>query len=601
MRFFYTGLLTIFCVMVLTLSNHAQNVAKLEIIHPKNNSTINASTVYFTGNTEPDAVLTINGKPAKVSPKGAFSEVISLNRGTNNIILKTSSAQGQNEIMYTINVPAYETTIPAYPIKIDTASVYPQKNILFRAGDAINVSFKGSTGLKASFSIGDKVKNIPMVEQIPKNTYSQPEFGKQNQVSSVPVKGYYKGFYKIQYDDNFSNEQIKIQLTSPKQKLSSIAKGKLSTIPYNSPPLIGEVTTDYAVTRTAPDQSRLTPLPFGTLLSLTGKIGDVYRFKYSNSLSGWISEKDIQILPPQSMWAESTVRLLSVDSNADDIYIKIPLTQKLPFIIEQTSENQMNLRLFGAKMDVDLFSYDGAEDFIKELKWIQESDDCLKLNISANSKQFWGYSYYYNGNTLVLKLRKAPKVDTFAPLQNKIICIDAGHGGTEPGAIGLTGVPEKTINLGIARELKTILEFKGARVIMTRNSDETTEIFSRVKTANANNSQVIISIHNNSLPSSRNPLEEHGTSVYYYHSQSLPLAKFLHQSLLDMTGFKDFGVFYDSLVMTRPTEAPSVLLEVGFMINPDEYNQLITPEFQEKAAYGIAQGLENFFLIQTQE
>ena len=55
---------------------------------------------------------------------------------------------------------------------------------------------------------------------------------------------------------------------------------------------------------------------------------------------------------------------------------------------------------------------------------------------------------------------------------------------------------------------------------------------------------------------------------------------------------------YSSFVLTRPTEAPSVLVEVGFMINPDEYDLLITPKFQEKAATGISQGLENFFLSQ---
>jgi len=375
-------------------------------------------------------------------------------------------------------------------------------------------------------------------------------------------------------------------------------KQVVQSLPFKPLSFIAEITKDYAVIRTAPAQDRLTPLPQGTTFNITGKKGNYYRFKYSDSKNGWISENDIKILPTGNYFSENIISTLNVDSDKNYVYLKLPLAQKTPFLIDQSNTNQLNLKIYGAKAGVNLVSYDNASDFIKELKWTQESNDCLNLAINLNSKQFWGYKYYYEGNCLVLRLRKPPVVNVYYPLSGKIICIDAGHGGTELGSVGPTGVPEKIINLAIAQNLKEILEEKGAKVIMTRTSDEDVGLYDRVDIANLNEAQVIISIHNNALPDGKNPYIEHGTSTYYYHSQSLPLAKSIQQSLVPVMGFKDLGVLYSSFVLTRPTEALSVLVEVGFMINPDEYNLLITPEFQEKAAIGISQGLENFFLSQ---
>jgi len=232
------------------------------------------------------------------------------------------------------------------------------------------------------------------------------------------------------------------------------------------------------------------------------------------------------------------------------------------------------------------------------IKLTQDLNNCLNLSIKTNSKQFWGYKYYYEGKTLVLRLRKPPQINSKHPLKGKVICIDAGHGGTELGSVGPTAIPEKLINLEIAENLKKILEKKGAKVIMTRDSDKDVGLDDRVNIANSNEAQVIVSIHNNALPDGKDPYIEHGTSTYYYHSQSLPLAKSIQKSLVPVMGFKNLGVLHSSFVLTRPTEALSVLVEVGFMINPDEYNLLITPEFQKKAAIGISRGLENFFLSQ---
>ena len=356
------------------------------------------------------------------------------------------------------------------------------------------------------------------------------------------------------------------------------------------------VKSDYAVTRTAPGKDRLTPLPRGTVIAVTGKIGDSYRFRYSDLREGWISKHDIKHLFKKTSPPNAALTSVNADSDEHYVCIKAALSKKIPFIIDEVSPSEIKLKLYGVISGIDNIPPEKTCGFMKEIRLDRESKDCFSLSIKTACNNFWGYKYYYEGKNLVLRFRKPPETNPLYPLAGKIICLDAGHGGKELGSVGPTAVAEKTVNLAIAKNLKEILEAKGAKVIMTRDSDRYVELYHRVKIANAQNAQIIISIHNNALPDGKNPYEEHGTTAYYYHPQSVPLAESIQDSLVQTLGFKNLGVNHGSFVLTRPTEAPSVLVEVGFMINPDEYSLLITPEFQQKAAMGIAKGLENYLL-----
>ncbi len=422
-------------------------------------------------------------------------------------------------------------------------------------------------------------------------------------INNKPVKVWSNGAFVevVSLNKGINKINVKTSTKTTSKEINYILKvpekqSTTSSRPQKPLSFTAEVAKDYVVTRTAPGQDRLTPLLKGTLIEITAKSGNNYRFKYSDNLSGWIARKDIKYLYKRNNLPDIKITDLNVDADENYVYLKVSLPQKVPFIIEQPSENEMKLKLFRAVSLINGVSSDNTNHFIKELKWTQDSKDCLSLSIKTTASNFWGYKYYYEGNNLVLRLRKPPETNFFYPLFGKTICIDAGHGGKESGSVGPTAVAEKTINLQIAENLKKILESKGAKVIMTRVSDKYVDLYDRVHIANSNNAQILVSIHNNALPDGKNPYEEHGTTTYYYHSQSIPLAKSIQKALVQLLGFKDSGIHNSSFVLTRPTEVPSVLVEIGFMIYPEEYNLLIMPEFQEKAALGIASGLENFFL-----
>ncbi len=587
------------CIAIFVLLIHIMPANALEVIYPKDNAHINAYSTFFVGNTNTGASLKINNETVKVHPDGGFVHVIKLKPGANNINITSSYENTNEKVTRTIHTPEYVKTIPRYPLKINENSLQPRNSVIYKPGDILQVSFMGSTGNKAYFSIGKKRKNITMYEQPPKYIRTGPVYGKASKGSSIPVKGIYKGTYRIQEKDVFKNESITVKLVSSRGKISHTLPVTVSTIPPGHPPVIAVVKNDHATVRTHPGKSRLTPLPEGTRLNLTGRIGDNYRFKMGETLEGWIHEDDITLLPEGTPELGSAIDLIDINSGKEKIYFKIPLSQKHPFIIEQPVANEMYLKIFGVKADIDLFSYENKDEFLKEVKWTQETKNSVKINITVNSRQFWGYKYYYEGENLVVEIEKPPVIDPEKPLKGITICLDPGHGGEELGVVGPTGIPEKQVNLEISEKLKAILEKRGANVVMTRTIDEEAGLYERVKFANYNNARILLSIHNNSLPDGRNPYKEHGTSTYYYHSQSLPLAKTLHKALLEDLQFKDFGLFWSSFALTRPEETLAVLLELGFMINPDEYSLLTNPEFQDKIARSIARGLDYFMFVNS--
>lgn len=199
----------------------------------------------------------------------------------------------------------------------------------------------------------------------------------------------------------------------------------------------------------------------------------------------------------------------------------------------------------------------------------------------------FGYSGKFNGNTFVLKIRKAPK-----SIKGLKIAIDAGHGGSECGAISCHCDKEKDINLAISKYLEAELKKRGAHVLMTRKNDVYVGLRERVDFANRHDAAILVSIHGNALPDCANPNMHSGTSVYYYYPQAKPLADNVLQSMTKAAGTNNDQVRQGSLALVRNTNALSILIEVAYLINPDDSDLLRNPEFQKRCAKAIADGIE---------
>lgn len=182
---------------------------------------------------------------------------------------------------------------------------------------------------------------------------------------------------------------------------------------------------------------------------------------------------------------------------------------------------------------------------------------------------------------------------------SKLIVLDAGHGGTDPGAIGyLNGneVLEKNLTLEITYKVKEILENAGYSVSMTRSGDTLPSLVDRPTQANAENAAVFVSIHINSVDSVP---DANGTEVFYassnngseYGTTSEKLATNILNRMLYYMGSTNRGVKTAEHAVTKRCEMPAALAEVGFITNPTEVYNMTTSEYQYKAAQGIAEGI----------
>ncbi|WP_236639343.1 N-acetylmuramoyl-L-alanine amidase [Pelosinus sp. UFO1] len=214
---------------------------------------------------------------------------------------------------------------------------------------------------------------------------------------------------------------------------------------------------------------------------------------------------------------------------------------------------------------------------------------------TANKKSF----------RVVVDINKpVPKVVyNFTPgLRNKVIVIDPGHGGSDPGAIGPNKVQEKTVTLAVAQKVKAMLENAGAKVLMTRQTDvdvygpnasAVDELKARTIVANNNKADVFVSIHINAFS---NPTVG-GTATYYYQKSNYDalLANCIQDGLVATGGLQDRGTYSAGFYVIKRTTMPSILAELGFISNPAEEKLLSTYQFQQQMAQGIVQGLDKFF------
>ncbi len=184
-------------------------------------------------------------------------------------------------------------------------------------------------------------------------------------------------------------------------------------------------------------------------------------------------------------------------------------------------------------------------------------------------------------------------VDT-KKLANKVIVVDPGHGGRDPGAVAF-GLKEKDIVLDVSLILQKKLEQAGAKVHMTRTKDVYVSLGNRVQTVKKENADIFLSLHVNSAAIA----SAHGTETFWNRNfqrfNSHLLANSVQDKLVDTLGTRDRGVKEAGFEIIKYTQVPSVLIELGFLTNRAEAEKLANRIYQEQAAEAIVAGLVDYY------
>ena len=575
-------------LVILTIVTPSVVVAQeqsLKIVFPQTNYKTTAERLFFLGTAPPSGQVTINGKPINRSKAGHFAPSLPLQLGENLFTVRYLN----QEIQIKVTRVSIQPEVPQ-GLTFAKDSLMPAVDIARLPGELICLSASTIPNANVSVKLGNQTISLlpqPQQAQLPNNLAALTG---RNQSSTQSTTGKYKGCTTVEAAGDLGQPQF--QLTLNGQTVSQPSVGKILILSPAQLPVV-EVIAESGVARTGPssDYSRLTPLPKGTRATVTGIEADWLRLDYG----GWIKSQETRILlgatPPHTIIRSVGYRKLKTATE-----MVFPLEVAVPVNVQQGNRTFV-LTLYNTTAQTDIIRLDD-NSLISRLDWQQLPAPLKGVQYTFNLKkdQQWGYKLRYNGTNLVLSLRNAPVFSTKSkPLSGIKILLDPGHGGKETGASGPTGYLEKDLNLTVSKLLRDELVKRGATVVMTRQDDRELSLEARQEIIAKEQPAIAISIHHNSLPDDGNAEKIKGFASFWYQNQAHSLAIFLHNYVVKHLHRPSYGVFWDNLALTRPAIAPSVLLEVGFMSNPNEFESITNPQEQKKTAVAIANALEEWF------
>ena len=263
--------------------------------------------------------------------------------------------------------------------------------------------------------------------------------------------------------------------------------------------------------------------------------------------------------------------------------------------IERTNNN-LNIYLYNvSKYSEELFQSEYANSVFANAKITLMPQIGMVLSIPLENDSLVRTFLGADGKSIKIKVKgvkKSTRQPVVSPKHNgaKTVVIDAGHGGSDYGAIR-DSINEKDITLDVAKRLRTLLQKQGYNVIMTRDTDKYLSLQERCDITEAAHPDIFISVHVNS---SVKP-EITGVETHYYHQESLALAQTVHAAIASNIKSNNRGLFKSKFYVINHTTVPAILCEIGFISNDTERGQLNGDKRKQDTAKAITEGVNNYF------
>lgn len=332
--------------------------------------------------------------------------------------------------------------------------------------------------------------------------------------------------------------------------------------------------------------AKMTYLDTAIVLQVVDSLKDDYIVRLAANHKAFISKENIQFIQEFIKPAYCLTSSWKVSGDEKQDYVSIILDERLPYKSFQLIDpSRIVVDIYGATGNTNWITQLKSAKEIKNVYHEQTEDDVFRVTIELKHSQQWGYSISYKKKTLVIAIKRQPEQLNMRHLK---IAVDAGHGGTNSGAVGLkTGVKEKDCNLQIAKQLEKYLKRSGAEVFMTRSADDDLAMVDRTLMLREANPDLLISIHHNAASNS----DVKGVSTYYRYIGFKPLSVAVLDRMLEL-GLDDFGnVGSFNFSLSGPTEYPNCLVEVAFLSNEADEKRIMEPLFQRLVAKKIRKGI----------
>lgn len=543
--------------------------------------------------SEYPATVTINGQALKQYKTGIFFSTLTFNEGVNRITAEAVYPDGRKAVCeYAFIYEKRDMSRQPYPLWIERRSFEPASDIELLPDDVVKISFRGSKGQDAWIDIRPGKKSLKCIRE-DFDDYSIYR-------AELPVRGF---------------EAATAHTLSVRMEPAAGAPVRAVCRPDFTRSVTVRNPEDYPLLRVKNDYSRLvynlgaprlggpirSELSPGVILKASGKIGSNYRIRLSNTETGFISEDDVEVVTGTRVQPVYSVTSMSCGPAARADVVSIPYLEPVPYEVYPDPEGKrLVVTLFGVESAATWVSHRTGCRMIDKLTWEQSTPETFRVYVNLKTEKIWGYDIRQVGRSLVLNVRYAPVFDPAAekPLAGLKIAIEAGHGGSGTGAIGLSGLVEKDINLDLSFRLGELCSAMGAEVLQVRDSDRDMTLIEKRDIAIKAGADMLISIHANA--GGRGYLSVAGTSTYWHNPFWAPLAQTIYDRLLE-TGLGEFGVVGSfNYTVTRASQMPAVLVEQAFMTHAEDEEKLADPDFRQQMALKICEGIVDYLKYVSQ-
>ncbi|MBU1706997.1 N-acetylmuramoyl-L-alanine amidase [bacterium] len=374
------------------------------------------------------------------------------------------------------------------------------------------------------------------------------------------------------------------------------SKPETITIKTGDFPINLKVIADHAVTKTMPGGTYEFFPQQGTNLVAKCTEGKYFVIELGGEDVTYIENRFVEV-DSTGCFDYSVLSDITVASHLQQSTVTVPLSCPCLFRTRLSSDlRELTVSFFHSVSHINKITFEPWEGGVSLAQWQSGGEGHVDVTIRCMTPVEQGYSVLYTPDysAVEITIRHQP-AGRQGSLRGKTIVVDPGHGGAANGSVGPLRTMEKDVVLALGKLLVRELEKRGANVVLTREDDAYVGIYERVDFARENHADFLISLHSNALPDGDNPFLRHGSGTYYYHPGSRRAAETVHRRLLQAAKLRDDGIFYDDLALVRPSDFPSVLVEVAYTMYPEEEKLLRDHKFLQRVAKGLARGIQDFF------
>ena len=561
--------------------------AGITIGRPASEANVAEASININGGSDPGYPVYYNNQKLARTRDGYFSVFVPLASGKNNIVF-TQNDVNTTHVIYRGGKPA--STAPY---------VYPQM-------ESYNISLTSpSSGSVMEFPGGE----VQLKVQAPSKSTVTAKLGSTTitltALTFPPNEGnymteVYSGTIKLpNTEPNGSIIDLgKIVFTATRGNESAVLEGPsvniINKTVYNTP---CEIINDnaYMYAGIPGDQwnfyNGYLPASVGMRDYITGYFDGYYELRFG----GYVHFSNVKLLYGKQL-ANNKISDATMQNSGATTDIIFSVRENVP-VDAKCKDGVFTVKLFNTPSDKIVGLSNVKNPIFSSVKATYDAKKKVTVYTFdlIDADNFYGFELAYENGKIIIKVKNPKqKADGDKPLSGLNIIVDAGHGGTDTGALGFLGTKgknEKDFNLDIALVLKEKLINLGANVMMTRETDATVDIYYRMDMLNEINPDLCISVHHNSLADARDLSLVRGLLGLYCDDSGRLIAKSVSASLASELSRLERKVSYQMLAMLRNHKFAATLIEVSFISNPAEFDFTMNPVNIDKSADGIAKGV----------